>query len=404
MKLGNIAKKSSSLQPILPLVPIKLDDDEKKEKSNYISIELKTRVGQPANGTTYKKHIRLFNEGDAQEWIDVVIAVNEVWTQNSIIGGADRAATFRAVLRGESLVAFDAALDDCRRDDDGMLQQISPEIVEATLKLVAQDVFPHRALEIQRKWMERGLKKPFELTTRKTLAAISRMNVALPHFPDGTMESKFSDAEIVSILEWALPDAWRAKFDLDGYIPTKHNKVKLLLECEAIERSQELRKMASQNDIVVGSEKPIANKRGKKGKKASTASFFCTEHGKNLTHNSDACYVLKKKAGQAIKQGNKPPTNNLSVRSFRKEVNALEPTDKRKILDAYAGFILEENAKLKKSNKKVRHIEPIDSDSESIASVNLVDHATDRLENELSQEERAFLAQVHQTVSQENDN
>ena len=83
--------------------------------------------------------------------------------------------------------------------------------------------------------MERGLKKPFELSTRKTLAAISRMNGALPLFPDGEETSKFSDPEFVSILEWALPDAWCAKFNLDGYIPTKHDKVHLLMECEALE-------------------------------------------------------------------------------------------------------------------------------------------------------------------------
>ena len=142
-------KKASSLQPIIPLIPTKKDPADKTDKSNFIAIELKTRVGQPAGGTTYKKHLRLFNEGEVQEWIDLVIAVQEVWTQNSIAGGADRAATFRAVLRGETLVTFDAALVDCRRDGEGVQQPITPEMVETAIKTVARAVFPHRALEIQ---------------------------------------------------------------------------------------------------------------------------------------------------------------------------------------------------------------------------------------------------------------
>ena len=359
---------------------------------------MQTRVGQPAGGTTYKKHLRLFDEGEVQEWINLVVAVHEVWTQNSITGGADRSATFRAVLRGETLVAYDAAMEDSRRDDDGMLQPITTEMVEETIKIVAQDVFPHRALEIQRKWMERGLKKPYELTTRKTLAAISRMNLALPYFPEGNAESKFSDAEIVSILEWALPDSWRAKFDWVGYIPSKHDKVKLLLECEAIERSKDSNRVSKEEDDTAA-DKKITKKTRKQKSAGPPAQYFCTEHGKNPTHNSDSCYTLKNRAAK-LDKGPKSHKNNLSVRSFRKEINTLEKRDKRKILDAYAGFILAENAKIKKQKKTVR-IEPPDSDMESVASINIVDNAADRLSNELSEEEKAFLAHVHESEDNE---
>jgi hypothetical protein len=161
--------------------------------------------------------------------------------QNTITGGTDTASTARALLRGESLTSFEAALEEARRNDDEedcALLQIDATMVDTALTAVATTVFPHRALEIQRPWMNRGMRKPYELTTRKTAAAITRINNALPLFPGGTDASKFSNAEVIGLLEWSLPPSWRSKFDLDGYIPTLDTKAKLIESCEAIERNQ----------------------------------------------------------------------------------------------------------------------------------------------------------------------
>ena len=54
--------KPSPLQPILALVPEVLPTKE-EEKNKFLSFELKTRAGQPAGSTTYKKYIRVFEEG-----------------------------------------------------------------------------------------------------------------------------------------------------------------------------------------------------------------------------------------------------------------------------------------------------------------------------------------------------
>jgi hypothetical protein len=82
------------------LSPIKLaavDDD----KGMFVVFELKTRVGQPADSTKYKKYVRKFEEGTPQKWIDLLKDVDEIWTQNSMTGGTDRASTVRAVVKGE---------------------------------------------------------------------------------------------------------------------------------------------------------------------------------------------------------------------------------------------------------------------------------------------------------------
>jgi hypothetical protein len=161
--------------------------------------------------------------------------------QNAIAGGTDRASTARALLHGDSLTSFEASLEEARRNDDeedGALLPIDAAMVDTALTAVATTVFPHRALEIQRLWMNRGMRKPYELTTRKTAAAITRINNALPLFPGGTDASKFSNAEVIGLLECSLPPSWRSKSDLDGYIPTSDTKAKLVKNCEAIDRNQ----------------------------------------------------------------------------------------------------------------------------------------------------------------------
>ncbi len=94
------------------------------------------------------------------------------------------------------------------------------KIVFAGLNAVAQMVFPFRALESQKQWMGRCMQKPKDLSIRKTVAHVGRLNHSLPLFPYGKESDKFTTGELLEILEWSIPEAWRTKFDLNGYIPT----------------------------------------------------------------------------------------------------------------------------------------------------------------------------------------
>jgi hypothetical protein len=158
------------------------------DKTRFITIELRAGVNAPTGSTTYKKYNRKFEEGTAQEWIDLKRDIQEIWVQNTIRGGTDRASTARALLlRGKSLTSFEASLEEARRNDndeeDGAPLPIDAAMVDDALTAVAITVFLHRALEIQCLWMTRDMRKPYEMTTRKTAAAITRINNALPLFP-----------------------------------------------------------------------------------------------------------------------------------------------------------------------------------------------------------------------------
>jgi hypothetical protein len=378
--------KRSTLQPVLPLVPEVLPTIE-QDKSKFVTFELKVRAGQPVGSTMYKKFVRVFEEGTPQQWIELVGAIQEIWTQNSVNGPTDRTATIRSLLKGESLTAFDTALEDVRVDpNQPALLPLSNEQIELALGQVAVTVFPHRALEIQRLWMHRGMKKPYDMSTRKTAAAITKINNALPLFPNGNQDSKFSEQELVGLLEWSLPQAWRKKFDLDGYIPTLDTKAKLITECEAIERNESLKNQEERND------NNNKNKKNKKTKfeirRGSTRiserplfRYFCRHCGRNRSHNTGDCYFLKKTTQRTTthddgaEEGGKKIARPFSRRTFRKEVNALaRKTGKKKALGLYAAAIKREQGKESKKmeGKKGNEAEDSSASSDSM-SVNMVE-------------------------------
>ena len=150
MLSARIPKKKFSaarnLQPVLPLIPEVLPGLE-EDKSQFISLELRTRAGGPVN-STYKKYVRKFEEGTPQQWIELLKDFEEIWQQNSINGGADRTATVRSLLRGDSLTAFNTALEETRtpaEQPDGQAAEplaITAAMVKTALSAVTKSVFP----------------------------------------------------------------------------------------------------------------------------------------------------------------------------------------------------------------------------------------------------------------------
>ena len=174
-------------------VPVKIFDD----KSKFITFELKVCAGQPAGSTSYKKYVRGFQEGSTQQWIELMQDFCELWIQKSVNGPSDRTAAIRSLLKGEALTAFESALFDVRmegmEDDEVEAPAATVADIDQALSGVSTSIFPHRALEIQRIWMTRGMKRPLDMPFRKAVAIISTNNNSLPLFPGGTADSKFSD-------------------------------------------------------------------------------------------------------------------------------------------------------------------------------------------------------------------
>jgi hypothetical protein len=395
-------KPSSQFLPVLPLVPIKIPTDEKKDKTKYITFELKVKAGPPANGPTYKIFVQTFDEGTPQEWMAVLENLNSIWRQNTITGPTDRAATVAVILKGDSLTAFETAMEDARVDPDPNQQEpvaMTNEHVEKSLRAVTTKVFPFRALEIQRQWMIRTMKKPYDLSTADTASALSRLNNYLPSFPEGTVASKFSEQELIGLLEWSLPHSWRKQMDLKGFIPSLGTKRELIEHCERIERNESTtndKEKRDNNNNKNNKKNKFAKfennnkKNGGENVPTKDGSFMCKRCGQNATHDTDRCYILKnlaRKAEQANGNG-KEHAKPFSKRTFRKEINAIaRKAGKNDGLAVFASALKREQGKLAKRSSK-KHVkatatkkkaaESSESDSDSDESVHILEQPIPR--------------------------
>jgi hypothetical protein len=126
-----------------------------------------------------------------------------------------------------------------------------------------------------------------------------KMNKSLSKFPGPTDDDKFSTNNLLEILEWSLPAKWEAKFDLNRYVPSLHDKARLIAEAEAIERAEDALPSSDKSK----SETKNSYKKGKVFKKAQKTKtdkpgneYFCSEHGKNGTHATADCFTIKNRA------------------------------------------------------------------------------------------------------------
>jgi hypothetical protein len=103
-----------------------------------------------------------------------------------------------------------------------------------------------------------------------------------------------------------------------------------------------------------------------KGDRSNNNSFYCSEHGENLTHATADCFTLKNRD----KSGSQGANHSFSNKSFRKEVKFLaKKSSKKKVLDMYVTAIKREQKKMQKQIAKRKPREVASSDSESDSDV-----------------------------------
>jgi hypothetical protein len=154
-------------------------------------------------------------------------------------GAHDRAATVATVLKGGSRIAFEAAIEDAWTDPNAAaLIPLTADHVKESLHAVTTIIFPFCALETQKQWMNKYMKKPFDLSAKMMSMALSHINNYLPSFLDGDANSKYTDAELVGLLDFSLPASWRKAMDLKGYVASQHDKKSLVDQCKMIKRNK----------------------------------------------------------------------------------------------------------------------------------------------------------------------
>ena len=365
------------LQPCLTLVPPTKKD---VSETDIIEFSLQVRAGSAAkNAPTYKRKVARFNGGSPVEWIEVLEALDEIFARNGLTTPQDQENIVRTILRGDSWTAFESSLQESRENPDKPEEPLplTIEMINSALMAVSEDVFPHRALSTQLRWMNKRMRKPANMGIRQFVAAVSQMNIKLLRFPGATRADLIPAEKLVELMEFALPESWRAKFDLAGYIPIQHDKYRLISEGEQIERAAALTKASGSKP----NSKPSAKKAGKTGSSSKNNS---NRNGKNNgPHSANAGSTAAKHKSPA-KADNAGNGKNFSGKKFRKDLYALSKgMDRVQVIDQFAAVLEKERAKAvkqtkagkaKSKNSRVMMVDSSEDSSDSDESIHVMDH------------------------------
>ena len=279
------SQKNEEFAPIVPLVPRKHDSDD-NDKSNFITFELMVIAGSNAAGK-YKKTVRLFDDGSPDEFIKMMDDLDDIYKQNKIDDAPDQNALIESILKGNSKENYLMFMSEERgTDTSGNLNTITKEMLTKVMNKMKMEVFPYRALDRQKSWMKRKMRKPDSLSVRRLSGAVSRMNDKLTYFPKAKVSDKFSEKDMLELIEWALHPKYREHFDKQGFVPTDNSREDLIKEAEIVEREFLSNKNKNSNNRTnkhknSNKRKTSENKEGKK---------YCSKCGWNNTHEDSGCW------------------------------------------------------------------------------------------------------------------
>jgi hypothetical protein len=101
--------------------------------------------------------------------MEVITGLKEIWAQNSITEPTDMSNTALAILKGDSLTSYEAAMEDNRTDPDdkSIMVPMTEQHIDDALHAVTNQIFPYCALETQKQWMSKYARKPCQMGAKQ---------------------------------------------------------------------------------------------------------------------------------------------------------------------------------------------------------------------------------------------
>ena len=170
---------------------------------------------------------------------------------------------------------------------------------KAVIKSVTTHIMPKKALQKQKCYMQRFLKKPLDIKVKDFVERAVTMNKLLTCFPDASPTvpaAKILDDKILDLLESAIPISWHHHMVLQGFDSMDGIIAELDNFCKRIELTKELPVVKKTSHEKTGKDHNKGGKKGAKKRKPkgeSLSPYNCMLHGPNKTHNIEDCYDLK---------------------------------------------------------------------------------------------------------------
>jgi len=255
-----------------------------------------------------------------------------------------------------------------------------PDAVLDTLKegldAMVQVLAPFRALARVKRYLRRACRKPADMSIRTYVSHFNRINEEeLALLPPFSTNNKLDFSEMIEIWQYAIPSSWNRKLQEQGKDPVLMTANEFVTATEFIESSEaDYAKVPRKKDSTSSKKKKSAKTENPGGTK------YCKYHGKNNTHTTEECKVLKaQKEGKKVSFGKNKTWSRDSDKSTSKS---------KKDLSAFIAKAVKKelNSFNSKKNKRKADLNAIDangegSDNDSDSDISLKDFDYEQFEN-----------------------
>jgi hypothetical protein len=148
----------------------------------------------------------------------------------------------KRLLYGDALAIFETVAS--------AMDLVEDEEFELVIMELTTHVFPKNALMNQKSWLRRSssARKASGMLTRQWVARIWEINLMLPDFPpDFDKSQKLRSEDLIDILEFGIPNKWKAKMVEAGFVPADHSPTEFVEFCERLESAEQMLRLTSVN-------------------------------------------------------------------------------------------------------------------------------------------------------------
>jgi hypothetical protein len=319
--MSNAVKSSTT-------VPIPLEREEPKALLKHEALTMKLRtVPAQADSPTYELTIPYFKSGKPEELLEFIKRLRRVFVGQGLNDGPSQYTMARRLLDGDALAAFNAAAAAAGNETAAHML--------TSLNGVISHVFPLRALQAQKRYMRRHMRKPRDMTMRVYVTRVQEINGLLDQFPPFAPNQALADDELIEILEFAIPKTWQKQMIKQNFDPQANTIAAFVQFCERMESTEELENSTPKGESSKGNyhkskseekkkkySSSSKNKRGSDERSGSDNKKYCMLHGLG-SHTTDDCLTLKNQAKRMKGAYNSVSTEGKKKFKQREELHNL---------------------------------------------------------------------------------
>jgi hypothetical protein len=280
---------------ILPPIPLERPERQILEDGNYVSFKLRA-VPLDHESQQYFLSVPYFSTGTPESWIIFRKNLDKVLVGQNVTTGPPTYAMARRILEGAALARFEASVIENGTE--------TLEHFALVIEDMGEYVFPRRALQMEKRFMQRYMRKPRKLKMRDFMARVEELNHDLRYFPTFVPGARLLEDELLDIYENGVPNTWQKQFLLQGFDPIEHSKSEFLEFCERLEATEDIfvdknprsAKRGRSNTPIKGNYRPnTAGRRtplNRSNSRNSGTLKYCRLHGQQTSHDTASCKVL----------------------------------------------------------------------------------------------------------------